>query len=289
MIRILNGKDISLKDTASFIAKLNQQEVHHIGFCGTNPEEIQNAIKEDVSEMTGAVEDGKLIGWIGADIDKDTAEVWGPFVGVEYKSEVAFDMWRNLLDKIPASVNNFDLFSNKENKFVKKFAERLQFEQATDQAVLIFQKENVEKLPKTDLKELTQTDHMAFIRLHDEAFPGTYYSGQEIIERINQTQKVFILKDGDRLAGYAYVEAQPAYGEGSIEFIAVDPVFQGKRYGQKLLSEALHWLFSFDAIGEIQLAVAADNQIALKLYLSVGFKVKHELYYFEKQRDNSLV
>src|SRR5690625_7501129 len=91
MIQIVNGKEIPIKDTAIFVSKLNQQKVHHIGFCGTDHEEIQKSIKEDVSEMMAAVKDGKLIGWIGADTDEDTAEVWGPFVDAEYNRQIAFN------------------------------------------------------------------------------------------------------------------------------------------------------------------------------------------------------
>jgi len=282
MIQIVNGKEIPIKDTAIFVSKLNQQKVHHIGFCGTDREEIQKSIKEDVSEMMAAVKDGKLIGWIGADTDEDTAEVWGPFVDAEYNRQIAFNMWKKLLEKIPDEVSNFILFSNRENKLLIEFAEKLQFEQKTDQFVLKFPQAYSGNLLQSDLKILKQKDHMAFTRLHDEAFPSTYYSGKEIIERHSQTQKIFVLKDGNRLAGYVYVEAYPEFRDGSIEFIAVDPECRGKGFGKKLLSGAVHWLFTFDSIDEIQLTTAADNKSALGLYLSVGFKVENELHYFMK-------
>lgn len=282
MIKIVSGKDIPLRDAANFIAKLNQQEMHHIGFCGTNPEEIQNAINEDVSEMTAATKNGALIGWIGADIDEVTAEVWGPFVDAENNIEIACHLWKKLMNQLPAAEYNFILFSNKENKLVRNFAKKLQFKQKTDQAVLRFSREQLENVPAPILDTLTNIDHSAFIRLHDEAFPGTYYSGREIIGRVNRTQKVFVLKDEKKLAGYVYVEAEPDYGGGSIEFIAVEPSFQGKGYGKKLLLVALYWLFTFDSIDEIKLTVAMDNS-AHGLYHSVGFEAEHELHYFEKQ------
>ncbi|GAB3796245.1 GNAT family N-acetyltransferase [Virgibacillus kimchii] len=282
MKEIVNGKDISIKDAANFISILNQQNAYHIGFCGTDPEEIENAITEDVSEMVAAVKDGRLVGWIGADTDEDTAEVWGPFIDGEYEIDLALALWEKLLEQLSPTVIHFILFPNRENVLVKDFAEELQFKQKTDQAILIFSEEQLKKLPKTDLEPLTQADHPEFIRLHDEAFPGTYYSGREIIERLHQTNTAFVLRDEGRLAGYVYVEADPEFGGGSIEFIAVHPAFRGKGCGKKLLTGAVYWLFTFDSIDEIKLTVGADHQNALGLYKSVGFNVEHKLYYFIK-------
>jgi ribosomal protein S18 acetylase RimI-like enzyme len=283
MVEIIDGKNIPIKDAAIFISKLNRQKKHHVGFCGMDREEVEKALLEDVSEMAAAIENGKLIGWIGADTEDDTAEVWGPFAAAGYDIKMAFGLWEKLMNQFPASVNNFILFSNRENKLVRNFAEKLQFEQKTDQAVLRFSRSQLKTLPNPQGEELQQPDHSAFIRLHDEAFSGTYYSGREIIGRLNQTQKFFVLKDQEQLAGYVYVEAEPDFGGGSIEFIAVDPLFQGKGYGKKLLFMAVHWLFSFDSIKEFKLTVALDNNNALGLYKAVGFQVEHELHYFVKQ------
>ena len=41
-----------------------------------------------------------------------------------------------------------------------------------------------------------------------------YYTGEEIIERLNSNRKVFIQKHNKSLAGYIYVEAEPEFGEG---------------------------------------------------------------------------
>src|SRR5690625_3353458 len=107
----------------------------------------------------------------------------GPFIDSGYDSKIIFELWEKLLDQIPKTVNNFILFFNNKNRLVKKFAEKLQFEQKTDQAVLRISKEQLEKLPNPHLESITQNDYPPFIQLHDEVFPGTYYSGREITER----------------------------------------------------------------------------------------------------------
>lgn len=289
MYKLLSGKEIAISEVANFIAGLNQKKSHHVGFCGTDVREISKSLQEDFEAISyedsfiGALVNGNLIGVIGADVDlKDgSAEIWGPFVKEPQNIGLALKMWERLLAILPPAVNHYILFPNVNNQLVSKFAEELQFEKKTDQFILTIYESQV---PYRNVQHdaLLKEDYDAFKALHDHAFPGTYYSGQEIIERMNEIQKVFVMKEGGRLAGYAYVEANPEFGDASIEFIAVKPEKRGKGYGKKLLTAAVDWLFSFDAINEITLCVADDNTGAIKLYQSAGFKLEHRLHYFTK-------
>ncbi|WP_165769050.1 GNAT family N-acetyltransferase [Virgibacillus profundi] len=290
MFKLSSGKDIAIKDAANFIAELNQKKEHHIGFCGKDEQEISNSLHEDFEDISyedcfiGITVNEKLIGLIGADIDLDdgSAEILGPFVEEPQGVDVALNMWEELLALLPSSVKHFILFPNVQNQLVSKFAEKLQFEQKTDQYILTMSES---QLPNQYVQhgELLEEDHEAFKSLHDYAFPKTYYDGQEIVERLNENQKVFVMKEAGSLAGYAYVEADPEFGDASIEFIAVNPEQRGKGYGKKLLTTVVDWLFSFDTINTITLCVADDNTGAINLYQSAGFKVEHRLHYFTKE------
>ncbi|WP_176555696.1 GNAT family N-acetyltransferase [Virgibacillus ndiopensis] len=290
MYKLIKGKDISINDAAAFIAQLNKYKAHHIGFCGTVTDEIINAINEDMTDVNfencfvGAVEDGKLVGLIGLDIDFEdkSAELWGPFVDSLYDVRMALEMWGFIKEHILLSLERVVLFANKENKLAKSFAEKLQFEQKTDQYILTFSQEQLEHLPVKSKEELTEFDYDMFLNLHDNIFPATYYSGEEILKRISEMRKVFILKDKGHIAAYVYVEADPDFGGGSIEFIAIDPVYRGKGYAKTLLATAVEWLFTFESITKITLCVAVDNKSAIGLYRSIGFQIEHELYYYSK-------
>ncbi|MGY0694331.1 GNAT family N-acetyltransferase [Virgibacillus sp. FSP13] len=287
----ISGKDMSIKDAANFIVDLNRQSEHHIGYCGTDVEEVIDFLSTDLTDVSyensfvGVIDEGKMIGLLGfdADLEDAQAELWGPFVDPEYDTNIAFWLWDELLGIIPPEIKYVSIFSDIENNLAMEFAERLDFEQKRDQIILLFERDQSEKLPKYWAQELTQQDHSSFIDLHDKIFPDTYFSGREIIDRLTDTQKVFVVKDNERLAGYAYVEANPEYGEGSIEFIGVDSVYRGNSYGKNLLSTAVKWLFTFDSINEIQLCVAADNDQAIGLYQSAGFRIEHELHYFVRK------
>ena len=59
-----------------------------------------------------------------------------------------------------------------------------------------------------------------FIALHNHVFSNTYYDGNEIIERLSNTNKLFVSMKNDKLEGYVYVEVNPEFQEANIEFIA---------------------------------------------------------------------
>ena len=50
-----------------------------------------------------------------------------------------------------------------------------------------------------------------FIALHNHVFSNTYYDGNEIIERLSNTNKLFVSMKNDKLEGYVYVEVNPSF------------------------------------------------------------------------------
>jgi ribosomal protein S18 acetylase RimI-like enzyme len=292
MFKIITGQNILRKEAASFIVEMNGMKKNHIGYCGTDVDQVLNVISDELTDIpfeksfVGAQINGQLIGLIGCDVDIDDryAEIWGPFVDPSYEIDVALAMWEILQKLIPANINYFDLFPNVENDLVQEFAKKLCFKQGKDQMILTYQQEQLVSVADYKRSVLTEQDYVKFIKLHDKTFPNTYYSGQEILERIDDIKQVFVVKSSERLIGYVYAEAEPAFDNGSIEFIAIDPGHHGQGYGKGLLKIALQWLFSFKEIEHIELCVSSDKQTAMGLYRSVGFKEKHELYYYSKEK-----
>lgn len=292
MYSLISAQDIGITKAANFIAQLNVNKKHHIGYCGTNTDEISNTIHQDFTDIpfeksfVGAMKSGQLIGLIGfdADLEGQIAELWGPFIDEIYGIEVALKLWDELITLIPSAIKYVSIFSNQVNIRVKDFAERLGFHQKTDQMILVLGKGELESPLNKAVGELSEQDYGAFVALHDNTFPNTYYSGWEIIDRMDEMRRVFILKDSECLTGYVYAEVDPMYGEGSIEFIAVNQGYRGKGYGKSLLDAAVRWIFTFDTIADLRLCVDANSKVAIGLYQSIGFSVKHELYSFVKER-----
>ncbi|WP_042146261.1 N-acetyltransferase [Paucisalibacillus sp. EB02] len=286
MVTIELMKQNELENVSKFISELNNNEESHIGFCGKDSKEIAEYIKEEIPYtecFVVAYDAEKLVGVIGYDPDYDSsvAEIWGPFL-LEEHWKTANVMWERLMGILPNKINAIHMFPNKKNKKACELATNNNFTKLSDQAILVFNRNDSQLLPDVHMKELTPEYHFDMEKLHDETFPGTYYSGQQIIRRLNENNKVFIVTENEELCGYIYVEADPEYGESNVEFFGVEKSKRGKGIGVQLLTGAINWLFSFEATDSIILTVNSESEIAIKLYKKVGFQLRHELHYFKK-------
>ena len=105
---------------ANFIAELNIQKQHHIGYCGENVKEIKQTLETDFSceAFILVMNEQEIVGAIGLDIDEtdNSAEVWGPFIKTNIGAEQVLEvMWQELLKKHD-DIKNFSFFINEENE-----------------------------------------------------------------------------------------------------------------------------------------------------------------------------
>jgi ribosomal protein S18 acetylase RimI-like enzyme len=289
-IKLVKKEDVN--QVSRLISLLNNTDESHIGYCGNNGEEIANSLINDISDVKytesfiAAYDKNQLVGVLGfdADLDNYSAEVWGPFIKDNYW-EVCHSLWSEMNLLLPSDINSLSMFPNKKNSNVLKLANNLGFSKQSDQTILTFQRNRKSQLKDVEMMELTKEYFTDMIQLHDLAFPCTYYTGKQILERLNDHRKVFMLTTQDGLSGYIYVEADPEFGEGNIEFFAVKVSERGKGLGEQLLIVALNWLFTFQTTESITLCVNSSNDNAIRLYKKVGFKQLHELCYFTKVID----
>jgi len=279
--------DLNLVST--FIAELNNIETSHIGYCGKEQQSIANDLMEEfdipfTDSFVLAFEQDQLIGVVGfdADLESEYAEIWGPFIREGY-AHITMSLWSEMEKLIPKKIKQLEMFPNIENTICIKLAQELNFEKMSTESILQFSSLYKEKLKETPLIEIDEKHFADMIKLHDETFPNTYYSGRQIIERMNDIQKVFILTNDDTLLGYIYVEVEPEFGDASIEFFAVKPSERGKGIGSKLILGALKWIFTFESIETVVLCVNGENKNAIHLYKKVGFEEEHRLYSYRKK------
>ncbi|MDT8862601.1 GNAT family N-acetyltransferase [Alkalihalobacillus sp. MEB130] len=286
-IALMKNKEVD--SVAKFISDMNKTERSHIGYCGQDWLEIAHSLREDLTDIPynksffTVYDEGGLVGVLGfdADLENNSAEVWGPFIK-EHKWDIVISMWKMMIELLPEEIKTISLFPNKENKKVLQLAKGLSFNRHCDQTILKFPRNKVKELKKVSLLELTEEYYVEMVQLHNNSFPNTYYNGQQIINRLNENRKVFISINAGQLCGYIYVEADPVYGEASIEFFAVKESERGKGIGGELLTVALKWLFTIESIDSITLCVNSSNQNAINLYKKIGFQQKHELCFFTK-------
>ena len=290
MIKFKLAEKEDVNKISSFIAKINSKVENHIGYCGTNKEEIANSLVEDITDIPFnnsfiiGIEDGDIIGVLGfdTDFDSNSVEIWGPFLK-EDKWDIATIMWDKMIEILPKKIGLLSMFINKRNKNCLRLAEDLNFIKESEEIILKFERSHIDNLNDIPIIELSPDYYKDMQLLHDKVFPNTYYSGNQIIERLDDHRKVFVDIKDNKLAGYIYLEVNPAFGEGSIEFFAVDESQRGKGIGSKLLTMALKWLFTFDSVDDIILCVNSTNEKALNLYKMVGFKQEYQLCYFTKK------
>ncbi|MGN7399991.1 GNAT family N-acetyltransferase [Cytobacillus praedii] len=287
IIELMKNNDVDT--VAKFISEMNKIDDSHIGYCGNDRFEIAHSLREDLSDITynnsfiTVYEEDELIGVLGfdADLESNSAEIWGPFIK-ENKWDVVNHLWNRMVELLHDDIHSIRMFPNKLNKKVLQLAEELSFTKHSDQTILNFNKKSISELDEIFILELKEEYFTEMKNLHDQSFPNTYYSGQQIINRLNEDRKVFIIVNDGQLDGYIYVEAEPAYGEASIEFFAVKESKRGKGIGSKLLTAALNWIFTIESIKSITLCVNSSNQNAINLYKKVGFQQIHELCFFTK-------
>ncbi|MDV2582386.1 GNAT family N-acetyltransferase [Alkalibacillus haloalkaliphilus] len=282
-----------LGKVSSFIAELNQHEESHIGFCGKEQDEIADCMKNDMDDINYtdsfivAYEGNELVGVLGfdADFENSNAEIWGPFI-VPRKWDIVYDMWNEMTGLLTSEIDSLEMFPNLKNERACQFAKAVSFEKHSDESILTFRNDRHE-LKSDFIEEMTPTYYDDMKQLHDEAFPGAYYSGQQIIKRLDEDNKVFIKTNDGVLIGYIYVEVEPKFGDGSIEFFAVKESEKGRGVGKELLTGALKWLFTYETIQSITLCVNSTNASAINLYKKAGFQHQHDLCSFTKNLKTS--
>ena len=86
--------------------------------------------------------------------------------------------------------------------------------------------------------------------------------------------RYFAARSGDRLVGYAGIArlGNTAPFEYEVHTIGVDPDWQGRGLGRRLLAELLAVAATPGAEGPVFLEVRTDNVAAVTLYHSVGFE-----------------
>lgn len=273
----------SIRGLAVFLAEMNNKPTHHIGYCGEQTEEIVNTLENDFSDLEWsqsfkvAYEEDRIVGALGFDIDLEerSAEVWGPFVLVD---DLAEPLWKSLYKTVADQVDHFHFFYSGENELVKRFIATKGGIEKGKHVVLVAQKGVQASCVTGEIVSYEASCWEAFKTLHEEAFPKTYYDAETICSRLNEQNELLVLKaDDQRIKGYVYIEADPAHGEGSIEYIDVSDAFRKQGIGTRLLQEALLRLFAFEEIDGIKLCVNASNTVAIGLYKAAGFDVKNDL------------
>lgn len=280
-IKIEKAKDV--QELAIFITEMNQGKEAHIGYCGREYEWNLAALEEDFRADDGSLHfftaegnSGEILAALGIDFDESIAEVWGPFNKTN-ESDLENQLWEQLVTEYP-DVTTYTFFINEENLKQQSFMERVQAENRGKHLQLKVKKSDFTNEETIKSVSFEGKDTSAFVKLHDEAFPGTYYDAKTIISRLRNGNFLKVLKNAaGELQGYAYVELDEELNEASLEYISISPNFRGQGIGTVLLKEILTEIFSYPGFTEVNLVVEGINEAANRLYFSAGFTIEDTL------------
>jgi ribosomal protein S18 acetylase RimI-like enzyme len=278
----LRSEQISeVSSLAEFMARLQRVPSHHIGYVSDNPDDIASSLLEIdgfEQQFFVAVNDAGICGFIGADLDPDRAWIYGPMCDVKEWDETANALWRQLGPKLGPKLSGktWLMFADAQNAQLVSFAQRIGCLEHGRESVLEFTRSQLESLHGQVgiSRAITEQDFVAFTTLHDAIFPGTYFSGKEILERLNHQrlnhQRKLFLHGDLELLGYSYAEVSDS-GQASLEFIGVSEKARGTGTGKDLMVRTLEWIFSFENVEQVSLIVNAKNTAALVMYQKIGF------------------
>lgn len=274
------------RELSLFLAEMNGHKESHIGYCGEVPNEIHQTLQEDFMLENGETsfviargDTGEIVAAMGIDMDASTGEVWGPF-NKSASIDIQDHLW-NTLRKAYPHIDTYTFFINKENLRQHVYMDAIGAEKKGEHAKLLIKKDAFDGVLEIKSTDFTLEDQEAFEQLHQELFPDTYYNSRTIIERLNNENKLRVLKDGsNELQGYAYVEVNPEMGEASLEYIGISHAFRQKGLGTLLLKETLAEIFSYSNIEEIALVVENTNSPANTMYRKAGFKKEDILVHY---------
>ncbi|MFX0113791.1 MAG: GNAT family N-acetyltransferase [Candidatus Hodarchaeota archaeon] len=280
-----------LHEIASFVSRLQTDNTHHICYFGTETSLIEQYLEEQFEpawhqSFLLTYEKDKLIGLLGVEYDATLGRAWlhGPMV--DHKD------WQTIADKlletaqqeiIPPEVTDLELAGDVANTNLRTLAKRKSFTTGGSSYSLRFERKKLAKLPVIKGTILVPQYYEAFELLHDKLFPGTYYSGRQLIERLDDRKTAFIVAAHGVLQGYIYAQIDIGSNEGYIDFLGVEGFARRRGIGTKLIIAAVCWLFSFEDVNEVSLTVNEQDKGAIELYTQIGFDLTRTLQGYRKK------
>ena len=289
-MRISSIDPAEIDETAHFIASLNTDLTHRIGYFGEHPSEIRTTLLNMIppaEEGTLVVREGDtMTGVMGIHLDAVLGRMWlhGPLVNDEEEwFQIAEELYRAIQPRIPPRITEFEIFCSQENERCQTFAKRKHFKLHGGAAIYAFPREALSTIPRATLPELMPQHYDDMIALQDRLFPRSYYSGRQIIKRLNELGKVFTTVDDETLTGYIYCRILPEARHGIVDFVGVLESARRQGNASRLLSAAFHWMFSHNEIDAVKLTVMKRNTAACQLYETVGFNLIHHMMAYRKR------
>lgn len=280
-----------LEELVQFVARLNSDGTHHIGFFGEGEADIRASLAECLIPAGDGFrlgyEQERLIGIFGVDADPEIDRAWlfGPLVEHDDWHTVADQLYAEVLALIPAGIRDYDLFCDVQNTRLEAFALRHGFALSSENAVLTLEREKYKSIAKGITPIYPYQEHYfeQLDSLHRILFPKAYFTARQMVEKVDQHCHLFLAVVDGKVAGYHFCKIEMEAESGYVDFIGTDIAARGQGIGADLLAAGVDWMLSFPTTKKINLTVNADNVPARTLYERFGFDVERIMRGYRKQ------
>ena len=139
--------------------------------------------------------------------------------------------------------------------------------------------------------EISQLDEI--VRVDNLAFEGMWRESKDVLKNPIQmstsiNNRCIVVKDEERIIGYAIYKDIENDRKGYIFRLAVEPMYQNKKIGKQILNDCIKWLKDKGAL-KIELTTQTSNSKSRPLYESLGFKNVRELAVVKMVNDSHLI
>lgn len=272
----------------AFIAGLNGHGEDHIGYFDTSFEDIARSLRSlslPVDEgFRLAIQDGQIVGVLGIEADPEIERAWiyGPLVRHPHWMAVADELFAAAVPAIPLGIHQQQMFCDGRNRNCQAFAARHGFKLLNESTIMALGRADLDRVPRATASPIGERYYDQFSDLHPRLMPNTYFTAQQILDRLDADSHLLIATHQGELLGYVYFQAGPDVSEGYIDFVAVAETARRRGIGAQLVAAAVHSTFSWPDIDVIRLTVNTSNSPALWLYEGLGFLRERTMIGFEK-------
>lgn len=284
-----------MDETVKFISSFQSVEESFVAWLGYSPEEIRAQLSAENQPFKErcliAVDRGVVCGFLGIYLVEEQAIVrlLGPYIAQQnHWINIALDLLKALQPKIPAYVHKAKVAFYGANVNCKQLYAPNHFTLYNAEKTLIMRREGFTSSQKVmnqefNIRAYQPTDFDKFIQIHPT---DAYFTGAEVISRLNQYHRLVVAELDDCIIGYVYSEMLLSDGFAEICFLNVSPEFRNRSIGSLLISEAINEAFRLDWINHIEISVRVNNEGAERLYVRTGFTEKNVV--IALQRDLNL-
>lgn len=237
----------------------------------------------DIGELcfVVATRQGQLAGCAGAEFDRGLRRAWlrGPFVETEHAhewAEYAGNLLEALQQYLPEEITILDSFLDQANQWGGWLFQASGFERVRE--VHVYQTDAASPLSQGQAGCIEMLPEHAgrVAALHEQLFPNTYLTAQQIIAATQEPSgagagKVYVYVENGQVLGYVY--GSENLGEGVVDFIGVDASARRRGVGRALLSAMMYWLRVEQGLDAISLTVHDELVNARALYEQAGFRL----------------